>query len=218
LTPLEDPLEMDLGLHRWLQEEREEAYSDWLEWVVLQAGTSARVFKLFRLGDLPCGLPPSQEVDVKREDCIPAGHEDHEGRLDLVIRCGDRAIIVVEAKKGDADGADTSKQAGYMKWLEAQPYPEERRFAILLARSLEDEEYEGFRAKRWDAVCIAMRELAIELNKEGRVATAAMVLAFVGAVEQNLLGFSLPPPREGGAPPRFNPRLVDHLTKFVEEA
>jgi hypothetical protein len=36
LAPLEDPLFVDLGLHRWLSNEREEAYSDWLEWVVKQ--------------------------------------------------------------------------------------------------------------------------------------------------------------------------------------
>jgi hypothetical protein len=34
LSPLCDPLLMDLGMHRWLRAEREEAYSDWLHWVL----------------------------------------------------------------------------------------------------------------------------------------------------------------------------------------
>lgn len=30
LQPLGDPLCVNLGLHRWLKQEREESYSDWL--------------------------------------------------------------------------------------------------------------------------------------------------------------------------------------------
>src|SRR5439155_19950589 len=33
LHPLEDPFDVDVGLHRWLASDREEANSDWLEWV-----------------------------------------------------------------------------------------------------------------------------------------------------------------------------------------
>src|SRR5664279_1968883 len=36
LRPLGEPLLIDFGLHRWLKEEREEAYSDWLAWIVGQ--------------------------------------------------------------------------------------------------------------------------------------------------------------------------------------
>src|SRR6516164_4009368 len=53
LFPLGDPFDLDLGLHRWLNAEREEAYSDWLAWVVQQARTPARVFGLFALGRPP---------------------------------------------------------------------------------------------------------------------------------------------------------------------
>src|SRR4051812_41890360 len=54
LDPLADPLTLDLGLHRWLAGEREEAYSDWLQWVVQQLGRPDRVFRLFSL-PLPSG-------------------------------------------------------------------------------------------------------------------------------------------------------------------
>ena len=49
LAPLEDPFDVDLGLHRWLEDEREEAYSDWLEWVVRQMPSSKQVFEVFDL-------------------------------------------------------------------------------------------------------------------------------------------------------------------------
>jgi hypothetical protein len=116
LVPLKDPFDLDLGLHRWLDAEREEAYSDWLAWVVQQAGTPHRVFKLFGLGKPPA-LLESQHLHVERESCIPYGHLDQEGRLDIEIRYGGQAIIVVEAKKGGAEGADTGKHTGYKRWL-----------------------------------------------------------------------------------------------------
>ena len=113
-APLGEPLEIDLGLHRWLDAEREEAYSDWLEWVVRQAKTPSRVFRLFGL-EVPSGLRADAQLDVKREDPVPHGHEDHEGRLDIVISFDGRRLIIVEVKKGDADDADTAKHAGYLK-------------------------------------------------------------------------------------------------------
>lgn len=36
LRPLFDPLNSDFGLLRWLASGREEAYSDWLEWILEQ--------------------------------------------------------------------------------------------------------------------------------------------------------------------------------------
>jgi hypothetical protein len=66
LDPLEDPFDLDFDLHRWLAIDREEAYSDWLAWVVRQAKTAERVFTLFGR-ELPPGLPASQEARVDRE-------------------------------------------------------------------------------------------------------------------------------------------------------
>jgi hypothetical protein len=34
LKPFADPLWTDFGTHRWLKADREEAYSDWLAWIV----------------------------------------------------------------------------------------------------------------------------------------------------------------------------------------
>jgi hypothetical protein len=34
LAPLGEPLLVDFGAHRWLKPQREEAYSDWLAWIL----------------------------------------------------------------------------------------------------------------------------------------------------------------------------------------
>jgi len=128
------------------------------------------------------------EWEVQRECWVPYGHTDQEGRLDLVIRFGDKALIVVEVKKEDAEGVDTDKHCGYNRWIDEQNYP--HKYAVLLATSAEEEAYEEFSFRSWATVCVEMRRLAIDICKGGRVTTAAIVLAFVAAVEQNLLGFS----------------------------
>ena len=156
---------------------------------------------------------------MQRECCIPYGHIDHEGRLDLVIRFGTKAIIVVEVKKGDADESDTMKQTGYRRWLDDQPYPKKQKHPVLLVVSAEEEVYQDFDVVSWGDVCIEMRRLAIDLKNEGRVAAAAMILAFVAAVEQNLLGFSARVVRDicKGRPVPFNPWVVDHVERFLKK-
>ena len=212
LKPLGEPFDLDLGLHRWLDGEREEAYSDWLEWVIRQARTPVRIFGLFGL-DVPANLPQDATLEMKREVRVARGHTDREGRLDLVIYHRDQAILVVEVKKGDADGADTAKNAGY-----TQTHPSAER--VLLVVSAEEEDYEGFQPCRWAIVCIHLRRLAIELHKDESIMAAAMVLAFVAAVEQNLLGFSADLVRSicQGNRVYFNASVVDHLEDFLDQA
>ncbi len=163
LDPLEDPFDVNLGLHRWLEDEREEAYSDWLEWVVRQMPGPKQVFELFDLNP-PEAVLECHEWEVRREYCVPHGHPDQAGRLDLVIRFGDKAIIVVEVKKADAEGADTAKHCGYNRWIEKQNYP--HKYPVLLAASAEEEVYENFPFRSWATVCVEMRRLAIEICKE----------------------------------------------------
>lgn len=214
LTPLEDPFDTDLGLHRWLDEEREEAYSDWLEWIVRQTKVPSAVFRLFNLGTPPDEITQCPHFEAKRECCIAHGHEGHAGRLDLVIRYGDKALIVVEVKKGDADEADTSKQYGYKQWIDEQNC---KTYPVLVAVAANEAMYEDFPFVSWGSLCIEMRRLAVNFCRESRVTTAAMVLAFVAAVEQNLLGFSAGLVQEicKGRVALFNAAVVDHLERFV---
>ena len=48
LYPLGDPLLIDFGAHRWLAQEPEPAYSDWLHWIVRQLPTPELMFRMFR--------------------------------------------------------------------------------------------------------------------------------------------------------------------------
>jgi hypothetical protein len=215
LAPLEDPFDIDLGLHRWLDGEREETYSDWLEWVVRQTTGPAEVFKLFNLGFPPQAVLECRDLEVQRECFVPHGHHDQEGRLDLVIRYGDTAIIVIEVKTADAEGADTAKHGGYNLWLAEQNHP--YKHARLLAVSAEDDTYGDFPFLSWASVCVEMRRLAVGFSQEGRVVTAAVVLAFVAAVEQNLLGFSARLVQDicKGRAVLFNAEVVDYMDRFI---
>src|SRR5512147_1009431 len=50
-NPLADPLATDFGAHRWLSSEREEAYSDWLGWIVEQIQDGGQVLRLLGVRD-----------------------------------------------------------------------------------------------------------------------------------------------------------------------
>ena len=52
LSPLSDPLLEDHGVHEWLSRSREEAYSDWLAWVLKQIKEPRDVLRLLDIDDL----------------------------------------------------------------------------------------------------------------------------------------------------------------------
>ncbi len=116
LTPLGIPLLVDFGAHRWLKRQREEAYSDWLAWILGQletpsASTTCSVLTLFR------PMNRHGRVVVEREVPIEEGHAGHAGRIDLTVSFGEHLALVIEVKITDADNADTVKGAGYSKSL-----------------------------------------------------------------------------------------------------
>ena len=195
LAPLADPLLIDFGTHRQLKQAREEVYSDWLMWIVAQLDTldtPERVFHLFGIDD-PAGIALCQQtrLTVDREVSVPQGHDNQSGKLDLVVRYAGKALIVVEVKMTDADTADTDKHRGYMQWVKEQHEPQ--RHTILLAVEAAKENYHGFAPWRWDSLCVELRKIARTLCQEPqRIVLAAMILAFVGAVEQNVLSFPTP--------------------------
>lgn len=222
LRPLADPLRTDFGAHRWLRGNREEAYSDWLAWI-LQNLDATSILRLFALHDL-LRHPPFDAIDasrtirptVTRELCVPQGHPDHEGRLDVVVRFGPYAVVVVEAKVGDADAADTGKQHGYAKWLKCQ---RGKTHSILLATDGEEREQAGgFELIRWGELCIGLRQLVTELIGRNQIIVATMTLAFVGAVEQNLLGLSIAAVNDfqHSGLATFDPTIFFHLQRWVE--
>src|SRR5262249_55076525 len=90
--------------------------------------------------------------------------------------------------------------------------------AVLLAVTADEEDYDGFKFCAWKALCIRMRKLAVQFCNEGKVTQAAMILSFVAAVEQNLLGYSAEAVREvsGGRVAFLNSVIVDHVEEFVK--
>jgi len=216
LRPFGDPLHVDFRAHRWLEGDREETYSDWLQWVVQQLETPELVFQLFGT-KAPDGERPNEGPTVEREVWVPQGHAGHTGKIDLVIRFGQWAILTVEVKTGGADASDTGKQEGYRAWLEGQTV-EHKLEPVLLAVDAKDKEYAGgFRFVSWADVCLELRSIVPELLRKNRFTAGAMALAFVGAVEQNLLGFSaqsLKRVRTRNAA-GFNSKVIDHLERFL---
>lgn len=107
LEPLGDPLRVDFGAHRWLAGQREENYSDWLKWIVEQI-SAERVCEIFKIPNAI--VSGCKGLTAEREVWVEKGHEGQGGRLDLVIRYPDKAVIVVEVKLTGAESADTGKQ------------------------------------------------------------------------------------------------------------
>lgn len=209
LEPLGDPLRIDFGAHRWLAGKREENYSDWLKWIVEQIWAK-RVCEIFKI---PNAIVSGCKVlTAEREVWVDKGHEGQGGRLDLVIRDLGKSVIIVEVKLTGAESADTKKQEGYKVSVKKQ-YHEPNQHFILLVTDAQEPECDGFTVLKWSDLCLGLRKLVVEEpnSKLGLIAKA-MILAFVGAVEQNLLGYSI-----SGAVNSFNSSLLEYLRKFIEE-
>ena len=181
---LRDPLLVDAGLNRWLREDREEAYSDWLAWIFEQL-TCTDVFRVLGIDDCDFVADGSNTPKVEREVFIPAG------RLDLVLSLGQSVLIVIEVKKASAENAETEKQAGYFKWLDSQP--QWYRKPLLLITDASDEDYQGFCPIRWSHLCLRLRKLLLRSGTDLDLVKKAMLLAFVSAVETNLMKLVVPP-------------------------
>jgi hypothetical protein len=219
LFPFGEPLEeLDFTEHRWAAGHREEAYSDWLQWIFVQIER----FEIPRI----LGIRDSRTIEacigapctIVRERRVKQGHEGSTGRLDLHIRFGDSALIVVEVKLSSADHADTQKDEGYRKSVEAEEPAIPFKAFVILTPEAEDEDYDGFKPRRWADACIELRVAAARLCGNKGYLTAGMILGFTAAVEQNLLGFR----RRQGRPPGLRAglllqRTTRHLTEFIEE-
>lgn len=181
LRPLDDPLNEDFGAHRWLSAEREEAYSDWLKWVLEQLKRPALIAQVLgiRSKDLSA---VSGELKIVRE----FGITDDQGiprRTDLDIYWGGNPGIRVEVKKHKAESVHPAQLEGQEKGKGFRRY-------ILLVTSGTVQDYKGkFIVRYWNDVCIEIRRLVPTLGggKDELIVLKAMLLAFVGAVEQNLL-------------------------------
>ena len=209
LYPLSDPLDARFPLHRQLSSSREEVYSDWLQWVLVQVqAVDVRLIGRILGSPDPERLANSQEpIRVEREVVVEHGYIGQTGRLDLVLKQGPRLLAVIEVKTRAYEDSDLKKQEGYR---EAFNSPETE--LIFLAVETPHSDPFGFRYLSWADVCVTLRAIAPRLLLEQeRVLGTALILAFVGAVEQNLLGFVST--ETTPLPTGKVPRMVDHLTK-----
>ena len=88
-APIGDPFKLDFGLNCWLAAEREEAYSDWIAWILQELGR--RRTELLLLGDEAFSIDGDCKTD--REIWVPEGHEGQHGRLYCVVYFPDTVMI-----------------------------------------------------------------------------------------------------------------------------
>lgn len=201
LAPIGDPLRAGLGLNRWLRDDREEAYSDWFAWILEHLDAKDLVEMFHVRGDDVVSFCREKPFRVQREQIIP------EGRLDIVVSFGEdalarpassnQAILVIEVKITSAEQAATEKQRIYRDWLARnsclyKPRP------VLVAVDAEYDDYEGFTPVTWADVCVMLRRMLPDLCRRLGVLKTAMIAAFVGAVESNLLHLGAPAGSRGG--------------------
>lgn len=192
LAPILDPLLTEFALHRWLKGEREEAYSDWLAWTLQQLGSVAGVLDV--LGVANANVPTSAleaTPKVSREKWVMPERRPPARRLDLLVQCDETVLAVIEVKVVSPEDADLDKDKYYGQWARSQN-PDAA--TVLLALDGDQEVYGQFVLLTWARLCLNLRRLLPKLREQKGVVAAALTAAFVGAVEQNLLGFSDWPP------------------------
>src|ERR1035438_4714941 len=86
--PAPAPDGCDFTEHRWVGERREEAYSDWLTWVLAQAD-AAEVLLILGAADTELSAACGHSlVSIARESFAAEGHEGSTGRPDLRVSLG----------------------------------------------------------------------------------------------------------------------------------
>jgi hypothetical protein len=209
LSPLADPLNVLFFLHRQLSSSREEAYSDWFQWVLKQVADTGLLGRILASENPERFANTHEPILVDREVCVKKGHIGHTGRLDVVIKRGSAWLAVIEVKTQAYAESDLGKHEGYL----GSGSSSETEF-IFLAVDEADSDLKGFRFLSWADVCVTLRVIAPRLLAPERILGTALILAFVGAVEQNLLGFIWPV--TSSTPIGKVPRMVDHLTKAAQ--
>src|SRR5207244_3389429 len=108
----------------------------------------------------------------------------------------------------DTDSADTEKQEGYFQAMEHSGMNCQYR---LLVTDATPEDVHHFKPFRYAELCVGLRCWAAAAPNDPRGHTfVALVLAFVGAVESNLLGLRV----TTGLPSHA---VLNHLSAFVEQ-
>lgn len=190
LSPLGEPLNLDLGKHRWLSADREESYSDWLAWI-LQGFAGTEILHLFTLRDeATMGLLGSEKICVCRE----VWSKDKNSRTDIEVQFGEQGLLIIEVKVQNP-GSELQPE---LDRFERASKNLAHRDLILLGpeEPAPSVQLSGFTFLDWRTLCQRLRQYASRAKEnESELLRAAAILIFCGAVEQNLLGFSCQPRR-----------------------
>lgn len=181
LSPLEDPLWTDFGAHRWLSSAREESYSDWLSWILEQIQKPELVLQLFlKKHEMVSSMNFQEPLVVNREYGISEA-DGTRRRTDLELLYGSHKAILVEVKKTKASEVNPAQLETQRKNRSGFSH------YILLANGGERSTYAGgFSLMTWKELSIGFRCMVSQHVLTSKT-VEAMILAFVGAVEQNLL-------------------------------
>jgi hypothetical protein len=203
-APLKDPFEIPLGLHRWLSVEREEAYSDWLAWIIEQLSSPETIVG-FLCGETPADLVSQcvGQLKVYRETVFSTAQSVR--RTDIEICFGAKRTILIEVKMVDTDEVSDQQLSDQRSY--ATDF--EKRLLLVPSGNL-SEGRKFFTLVLWKDICLRLRKLIPSLSREN-ITIAAMVSAFVGAVEQNVL--RLPPKSEWYF---VTSAILDHLSTSLE--
>jgi hypothetical protein len=215
--PLADPLRLTLTDHRLFDPERvrEEDYSDWLCWLLARLDFTEQILSVFALEgtDFGAAVRTRRAVSVGREECIRVLNGGKK-RLDLVVRFDGGSILLVEVKIQSLDQAGGRDNLPlYLKWLEGQQPDPQSRGAVLLLQNQDESVPAGWTTRFWGDIALALRRLARGLRdaKPAGLMRSAMMLAYTGAVEQNLLGLS------GSTSGASVPQTTLYLERFLQE-
>jgi hypothetical protein len=195
---MQDPLQADLGVHRWL--DRETSYSDWLAWVLERLPASA-VFAV--LGVQPPFSPDDDGNMTVRRECPLDGRI-----IDLLVRfkAQPHYAIGIEIKTRDQQYA---KQECYRQSLEKRFT--EPACVLIAVDEVDEKDRHGFTLRPWKNVAFALRKQIAEFvanNGGADTIVTALMLGFVAAVEQNLLQFPV-------QRPTARARMSAELTRYL---
>jgi hypothetical protein len=113
-------------------------------------------------------------------------------------------VAVIEVNVVKPEQGDLEKNKYYWDWKQSK---NEHAVAILLALDGDSDICNPFRLLTWTRLCVLLRKLLPRIQKEKGLAIAALVSAFVGAVEENLLGFSICSPSS---------LLLEHINASIQ--
>jgi hypothetical protein len=185
---LDDPLLSELGVNRWL--DRELSYSDWLAWVLQKLNRAESVLRVLCVTDADLvGTCAGQAIFVLREEVLEEGWEGQPGQIDILVRFGNPTVACVglEVKAWDEQYA---KNRGYLDSLERNGIPAH---GVLICNrdDLTVREAGGFHPCTWRKIAQNLRREIKEFQGRSGTVCAAMMLGFIAAVEQNLLGLGV---------------------------